>query len=150
MDLSTSLTRIEAALTAQLALLGGDAAFGASAEALHAALEPAFRQLGFDLAQQAAAEVGAQLPDHEVDVVLADGEPALKVRSREATASPPTDDLDARLTLRLPETLKRIVEEEAEGVGDSVNSWVVKTLSSRTRRPEPGTVGAAGRGEFDT
>lgn len=136
MDLSTSLTRLEAAITAQLALLGGEDAFGASAEALYAALEPAVRQLGFDLAQQAAVEIAAQLPDHEVDVVLSDGEPELKVRSATAAAPPPSDDLDARLTLRLPEALKRMVEEEADGVGDSVNSWLVKTLASRTRRPD--------------
>lgn len=150
MDLSTSLTRMEAALTAQLALLGGDEAFGASAEALYAALEPALRQLGFDLAQQAAAEIGAQLPDTEVDVVLADGEPSLKVRTSAPQATAPADELDARLTLRLPESLKRLVEEEAEGLGDSVNSWVVKTLATRANRPEPGARATVGRGEFET
>lgn len=150
MDLTTSLTRVEAALTAQLALLGGEPAFGASAEALYAVLEPAFRQLGMDLAQQAAAEVAAQLPDHDVHVVLADGEPSLRVRTGEATDPPPTDDFDARVTLRLPESLKQLIEEQADHAGDSVNSWVVKTLATRSRRtgsaPQPG----AGQGEFET
>lgn len=150
MELSTSLTRLEAALTSQLAMLGGDAAFGASADSLYAALEPAFRQLGLDLAQQAASEVAAQLPDHEVDVVLADGEPSLRVRATEGPARAPLDDLDARLTLRLPESLKRIVEDAADGTGDSVNSWVVKTLATRAHPPRAQGETASGSGEFET
>lgn len=150
MELSTSLTRLEAALTAQLALLGGEAALGGAAGSLYAALEPAFRQLGLDLAEQAAAEVGAQLPEREVDVVLVDGEPGIRIRSGTEDAPPATDELDARLTLRLPEALKRSVEEAAEAAGDSVNTWIVKTLAARTRRPDPSVRSAAGRGEFET
>lgn len=150
MELSTSLARLEAALTAQLAMLGGDAVFGASADSLYAALEPAFRQLGLELAQQAASEVAAQLPDHEVEVVLADGEPSLRVRPPEDPGPSPVDDLDARLTLRLPGSLKQIVEDAAEGAGDSVNSWVVRTLATRARPPQTRGEQTPGSGEFET
>lgn len=136
MDIHSATARFEAALSQQLALAGGDPAVEAAAASLRGALAPATRQLAFDLAEQAAAEVGAQLPGHDVEVVLRDGEPALAVRGA-ADPEPGTDeDLEARITLRLPPSLKVRVEEAAGGVGDSVNSWVLKALAARAVRPE--------------
>ncbi len=108
----------------------------AAAGQLLAALGPALRQAAMELAQQAAAEVGAQLGDREVEVVLSDGEPVLRVVDRNGTAAPGPDeeDFDARITLRLPPSLKGLVEDAAGRSGDSVNTWVVKTLTSKAGR----------------
>ena len=115
--------------------LGADPAVEAAGEALRAALAPAAQQLAMDLAQQAAVEVSGQLGDSEVDVVLRDGEPVLAVRR--GAEPPPSieEEMDARLTLRLPPSVKQRVEQAAASVGDSVNSWVVKTLSTTANQP---------------
>ena len=44
-----------------------------------------------------------------------------------------TEDLEARITLRLSETLKAVLEDAAGEAGDSVNTYVVKTLTSKAR-----------------
>jgi hypothetical protein len=149
-DLTAALAQVEASLTHQLALAGGEQALGVDGAALYAAMEPALRQLGMTVAQQAATEVGAQLPEHEVDVVVSDGEPAIRVRPARSDAdSASFDDLDARLTLRLPEALKRLVEAEAGDAGDSVNTFVIRTLSSKASRRGRHQSGAQS-GEFHT
>lgn len=148
MDTTTAIARLEAALDQQL-LLSGDDAVAAAGEAILAALRPAVSALALELCQQAAAEVSAQLLDQTVEVVLRDGDPHLAVRRAESEA--PTvehDSLEARLTLRLPEQLKRIVEEEASASGDSINSWVIDALSSRTRPKRRHSSSASG--EFHT
>jgi hypothetical protein len=79
--------------------------------------------------------VRAQLPDHIVDVVLSDGDPALRIgETPRATESRQAEDLDARITLRLTPTLKQLIEDAAESSGDSVNSWVVEALGKRARQ----------------
>ena len=71
--------RIEAAVARQAALAGEDPAIESVVEVLLDVLEPTLREIALDLAQQAAAEVTSQLPDYEVDVVVEDGEPRLRV-----------------------------------------------------------------------
>lgn len=131
MDTTMAMTRLEGAIQQQVIVAGGDPEVEAAARAIITALGPAVRQLAFDLAEQAAAEVAAQLPGHQIDVVLASGEPTLRVRS-EATAAPAAqgESLDARITLRLPPTLKELVESAAESRGESVNTWLVRTVST--------------------
>lgn len=148
MDTHSAAARFEAALTQQLAI-ASDPAVEAAARALQATLAPATRQLAMELAEQAAGEVTAQLPEHEVDVVLREGEPALVVRPAVAAAAPASDEeLEARITLRLPPSLKARVEEAAGDLGDSVNSFVLKALSARTSRPSG--LGRSVRGTVQT
>lgn len=132
-DTNSALTRLEAALTSQLALAGADRAVESAAQSLLVALAPAVRQLATDLAEQAAVELGAQLPEYQVDVVLREGEPALAVHPR-AGSGMVGDDYEARITLRLPSALKSLVEEAAGGSGESINSWVVRALSGVAQR----------------
>ena len=132
-DTNTAVTRLEAALTSQLALAGADRAVESAAQSLLAALGPAVRQLAIDLAEQAAVELAAQLPEYQVDVVLREGEPALAVHPR-AGGGLMGDDYEARITLRLPNALKSLVEEAAGGSGESINSWVVRALSGVAQR----------------
>ena len=153
MDTTTATAKLEAAIDQQLLLAGGDEAVVSAGEVVLGALRPAVSALALDLCQQAAAEVGAQLPHHTVEVLMRDGEPSLQVRELDApTHAPDPDELEARLTLRRPENLKRLVEDEASASGDSINSWVVRTLASRARTRETTSTGPSGStsGEFVT
>jgi hypothetical protein len=148
MQLDPIITTIEASLSTQLAVAGGDPGLEEAASRFLAALEPALRQAGMAMAEQAAAEVSAQLGDQSVEVVVVDGDPVLRVTGSNGEASAIGDeDFDARLTLRLPPSLKSLVEDAAGSSGDSVNSWVVKTLSSGTKRSS--RVGRRVSGSFD-
>ena len=106
MDTSIAMTRLEAAIKRHVLVAGGDSEMEAMADTLMATLEPAVHQIALDLAEQAAAEVSAQLASHDIDVVLSEGEPTLRVRSGGEDAEASTESLDARITLRLPPTLK--------------------------------------------
>ncbi len=148
MDTTGVLSEIESALADQLYLAGDNAAVVADGESLLGALRPALSQAALQLAEQAAAEVDAQLPDHEVNVILEDGEPNIRLRPVESEVRFSADDLEARITLRLPSALKSELEEAAGTAGDSINTYVVKALSGRSR-----AAGRAGRritGTFQT
>ena len=148
-DSKAALARFEAAVTSQVALAGGDPAVESAARALREGLRPAARQLALELAEQAAAEVGAQLPYHRVEVVLREGEPALDVRAGEEGERRPADEeYEARITLRLPPSLKSAVEEAARSAGESVNSYLVRDLSRSTTRS--GRVGRQMQGTVRT
>ena len=78
------------------------------------------------------------MPDRTVDLILADGDPSLRIAEVAVSAeSVPSEDLDARITLRMPPSLKSLIEDAAETAGASVNSWVLDALSRRARKPEP-------------
>ena len=139
MQVQPIVNAVQAALAGQGSLAGGDVAVEEALDHLVAALAPAIRQAAMDLAEQAACEVRAQLPDRSVDLVLADGDPSLRISEVAAIAEPvSTEDLDARITLRVPPSLKTLIEDAAETAGASVNSWVLDALSRRARKPEHG------------
>jgi len=148
-DSKAAVGRFEAAVTGQAALAGGDPAVESAARALRDALGPAARQLALELAEQAAAEVDAQLPYQQVEVVLRGGEPALAVRAGgEGERRPADEEYEARISLRLPPSLKGAIEEAARSAGESVNSFLVRDLSRLTARS--GRVGKRMRGTLRT
>jgi len=134
MHLSTAIARLEAAVEAQLAVAGPEAAeVGAQ---LMTALEPALRQTLLESVTMAATEVSSQLAGQRVEVRLVDGEPELVVTDDPVFASstgPTSEEDEARITLRLPHHLKELIAEAAELAGDSVNSYVVDALRSQAR-----------------
>ena len=132
-DASIVTTEIERALNAQLRLAGEDSAVADAAEAILVGLEPAIERAVMRLAEQAAAEVEAQLPGRSVGVELREGVPVLAVRDAETSVVIDTDDLEARITLRLSEKLKGVIEDAADESGDSMNAFVVKTLTTKAR-----------------
>ena len=135
MQIRPVVNAIEATLISQATVANSDAAVEAAVSQLVAALGPALRVAAMEIAEQAAAEVRAQLPEHSVDVVLADGDPALRIGESARTAEPrQVEDLDARITLRLPPTLKQLIEDAAQSSGDSINAWVVDALGKRARQ----------------
>jgi hypothetical protein len=121
----------------------------AAAERLALALDPAVRLALMDALSQAAAEITAELPAGSVDVRLRGREPELVVDvptmpipAPPAPPAPPSpedapevdeDDAVARITLRLPESLKYKAEELATKGGHSLNSWIVNVLRAATR-----------------
>ena len=128
---------VQSALASQGSLAGGDPAVEEAIDHLTSALGPAIRQAAMDLAEQAAIEVRAQLPDRNVDLILSDGDPSLRIAEPAVASEPITsEDLDARITLRVPPSLKALVEDAAETAGGSVNSWILDALSRRARKPQ--------------
>ena len=133
MDASVVMTEIEDSLSAQLRLAGDDPQVLEAGEAILAGLEPAIDRAVMHLAEQAAGEVGAQLTGQRVGVELREGAPVLVVHRHEDPVTIATDDLEARITLRLSEQLKGVLEDAAGETGESVNTFVVKTLASKAK-----------------
>ncbi|HXH97747.1 MAG TPA: toxin-antitoxin system HicB family antitoxin, partial [Gaiellaceae bacterium] len=87
---------------------------------------------------EAALELTAQLETGRVEVRVAGGDPELVlVREEEAAPEPADEAFTARITLRLPESLKVRVEAAASRDGVSVNTWLVQALqrSAEPRSP---------------
>lgn len=136
MQITPIVNSLQATLIANAALAGSDPAIEAAVNQLVDALAPALRMAAIEIAEQAAVEIRAQLADQTVDVVLADGDPTLRISDAPRSAEPRVtpDELDARITLRLPPALKQTIEESARNAGDSVNAWVVEALGKRATR----------------
>jgi HicB family len=86
-----------------------------------------------DALTQAALELSDQLPNGNVDVRVAGRDPEFVfVPSEPAetyTAPLVAEDEQARITLRLPESLKASIESAAAAEGVSVNNWLVRALT---------------------
>jgi hypothetical protein len=127
------LTSITEALEADLAAIAsvGDENVAAAAERLAQALRASLGMRLLDLLGEAALEVSAQLPSGHVEVRLAGQDPSLVFVPEEPSepAQAPDDGLTARITLRLPDSLKGAVEVAASREGVSVNAWLVRALA---------------------
>lgn len=125
---------------AAVAALGGRET-GEAVQRIVAALESSLRLRLLEAVTEAAQELSAQLRSGHVEVRLAGSDPALSFVEEEP--EPPAavgDDLGARITLRLPESLKAAVEAAAGREGVSVNTWLVQAIdrSVRSRPPRVG------------
>lgn len=130
--LDATVSRIRGQLE-ELADLGDDAA----AEAGHrivAAIDDSLRLALLELLTTVAAEINAQLDDAHVEVRLG-ADPHVVVIDDAGREAPVTEDLTARLTLRLPPGLKDRLTERADRDGVSVNAWVVRALERASDRP---------------
>lgn len=114
----------------------GDEQTARVAEALAIALESSLARRFQEALTEAALELSAQLERGRVEVRVAGGDPELiYVEDDEATLAAPSEAaLAARITLRLPESVKSRLDAAAAAAGVSVNTWVVQTLS-RTLEP---------------
>jgi hypothetical protein len=129
----------------------GDEAVAEAARRIAAALESSLRLRLTDALGEAAAELTNQLPDGHVEVRVSAGEPEL-VYVPDPGAPPPSglEDLSARITLRLPETLKTIVDAAAQEAGVSANTWLLQQItrsSDPKRRNQPGGRRMTGYGQ---
>lgn len=140
MDITPYAERLRADLAQTAA--AGDEHVQAAAERLASALDPALRLALMEVLSEAAAEItsamrsgGVEARLHGRAVDFAVVEPALPA----APPPPETEDADtdegvlARLTLRLPESVKNRAEELAAKGGQSLNTWVVQALRRATR-----------------
>jgi hypothetical protein len=82
-----------------------------------------------DVLSQVAVEVSSKLPAGHVEVRLAGQEPELVFVDEPAEAPPASEELSARISLRLPESLKVAVERSADREGISTNAWLVRALA---------------------
>jgi hypothetical protein len=128
----------------------------AAAERLLMAMEPAVRLTLMDALTQAAAELGGALPGVAIEVRLKGRDPEFVVVRASATPSDETDagadaetDADvARITLRIPETLKARAETLAARRGQSLNTWLVsaaRAAADENRSQEWSDWGRQGR-----
>ena len=122
---------------AEIAALG-DEATAQAAQRLSLALRSSVGLRMLDALTEAALELSAQIPTGHVEVRLAGQDPTL-VFVAEQEAEPPAaeDDQSARITLRLPESLKARVDAAAAREGVSVNTWLVRALSRAVSSPRP-------------
>ena len=118
-----------------------------AAERLGFALDPAARLALMEAISQACAEITAEMPAGGVDVRLDGRELAFVVDSAPAAlpappvppappAPPAPEDDDAstaRITLRLPESVKGRAEDAAAAAGQSLNTWLVNVVRAATR-----------------
>jgi HicB-like protein involved in pilus formation len=115
-----------------------------TAELLTAALDPAARLAILDALSAAAADVTAALTDVTVELRMHGREPRIAVDTLEperAAPSPAAEDADstARVTLRLPESVKARTEEAAAREGVSVNTWLVRAVAQALDSPRGGS-----------
>ena len=85
-----------------------------------------------DVLSQAAVEVSSKLPSGHVEVRLAGQEPELVYVEAVAEAGSFGEELSARISLRLPESLKTAVEKAAAREGVSTNAWLVRAIARAT------------------
>jgi hypothetical protein len=108
------------------------------------AMGPHLRMRLLDLLTQAAVEVSAALPDGHVEVRLGGPDPTFVHVGGPAPLEPApaaAEELSARLTLRLSDSLKEAIDRAAEREQVSVNSWVVRALKRALDTPPPGRAG---------
>ncbi|HST18326.1 MAG TPA: YlcI/YnfO family protein [Gaiellaceae bacterium] len=84
----------------------------------------------FDLLSQVAVELSSKLPSGHVEVRLAGQEPELVyVDTVGDGASAVGEELSARISLRLSDSLKAAVEKAADREGVSTNTWIVRAIA---------------------
>jgi hypothetical protein len=121
----------------------GDEAAQQAAQRIAAALEPSLRLRLMDVLGEAALELTSQLPDGHVDLRVTGGDPEfVYVEERGGPMPSGEDALSARVTLRLPETLKSIIDAAAQDAGVSANTWLLQQIS---RSANPKRRGPGGR-----
>ncbi len=111
----------------------GDERSAQVARRLGEALGSNLRLKLLDLLSQAALELNSKLPSGHIEVRLAGQEPELVfVDAPDESAGTVGEELSARISLRLPESLKSAVEKSAEREGVSTNAWLVRAIARAT------------------
>lgn len=118
-----------------------------AAERLSMALGPSARLALMEVLSDAAAEITSELPSGAVDVRLNGRDLDFVVSFDEVPPTVPlpplppgpprADDVEddanmARITLRIPESVKARAEEYAAGHGQSLNTWLVNLVRGAT------------------
>ena len=124
----------------------GDETTARAAELLALALESSFGRRLQEAVAEAALELTAQLESGRIEVRMAGGDPELVlVRDEEAGPGPVDEAFTARITLRLPESLKERAETAAAREGMSVNTWLVQALQRSVESRRSTSAGSRNR-----
>ena len=126
----------------------GDESTARAAELLAGALESALGRRLLEALGEAALELTGQLDEGRVEVRFAGSDPELVlVRDEAEPALEPADEAyTARISLRLPESLKVLLEAAASREGVSVNTWLVQALMRHAHaEPRPSAGGSRRR-----
>lgn len=139
MELAPYVDRLRRDLTDTAAAAGPE--IQSAAERLLIALDPAVRMVLLEALSDAAAAISAALDTDTVDVRLDGRDPTFVVTTLPAATdlappvppvppSPPIadDGSQARITLRMPDTLKARAEELAVDLSQSLNTWIVDAI----------------------
>jgi len=122
----------------------GDESTARSAQLLSVALEAALGRRLLEALGEAALELSGQLDSGRIEVRFAGGDPELVyVRDEEeapSAADAAEEAFTARITLRLPESLKTRLDAAASLHGVSVNTWLVRALQ-HALEPRPSSGG---------
>jgi hypothetical protein len=116
----------------------GDETTAHAAELLSMALESSLARRLQDILAEAALELNSQLHDGHVEIRIAGRDLELVVVNEDGAAPDAVDEaFSARISLRLPESLKQRIESSASREGASVNTWLVQALQRAVepRRP---------------
>jgi hypothetical protein len=130
MEMAHHIHAIQEDLAAAVAL-AADEQTAEAGRRLSQALGSSLQLRLLDVVSEAAAAISAAVPGR-IEVRLAGREPELVYVEEESepVAAPAGDDaLTARITLRLPDSLKVEIEVAASGEGVSTNSWIVRALA---------------------
>jgi len=129
------------------AILGDVQAIAATDEALAATLDRLGRPLEasiqvrlLDVLGEASLELGEQIAAGHVEVRLAGRDARLVFVGAPDQEAQPIEAAEdegetARLTLRMPDSLKNAVESAAAADGVSVNGWLVRAVKRALDRP---------------
>ena len=122
----------------------GDESTARAAELIAVALESSVGRRLQEALGEAALDLSSQLDSGRVEVRVSGGDPELVyIADEDAPAEQADEAFTARITLRLPESLKNRLEGLASAHGLSVNTLIVQVLA-RGAEPRP-TPGAANR-----
>ena len=143
MDITPYVDSLKRDLMAAAEAAGPEAR--AAAERLTYALDPSARLAMMEAISQATAEITAELPSGGVDVRLDGRDLDFVVHAPSNVPAPPAppappmlgeDDEEgglARITLRIPESVKTKAEDAAAKSGQSLNTWLVNIVRAATR-----------------
>jgi hypothetical protein len=102
-----------------------------------AVLEPGLRLAMVQLLSDVAAQLTAELDGPVITIRMDGRDPSWHIVREETTlvahdAEPGDDDNAARVTVRLPEAVKKRAEGAAQNAGQSLNTWIVQALRRAT------------------
>ena len=124
----------------------GDENTSRAAELLAVAIESSLGRRVQDALAEAALELNDQLDSSHVELRVAGHDLQLVLVREDGTAPEQADEaFSARITLRLPESLKQRVESAAAREGASVNTWLVQALQRSVESRRPSSSGSRNR-----
>jgi HicB-like protein involved in pilus formation len=121
----------------------GDETTARAAGLISVALESSLARRLQDILGEAAVELNSQLAEGHVELRIAGHDLELVVVREDGRDPDAVDEaFSARITLRLPESLKQRIESSASREGASVNTWLVQALQ---RAVEPRRTSSSSR-----